>query len=64
YVIVEAMKRAGKAERAAITAALRDTNYDGLTGKVAFDAKGDIKDGAISMFEVKDGKLSYVSTVR
>ncbi|HVE90573.1 MAG TPA: branched-chain amino acid ABC transporter substrate-binding protein [Burkholderiaceae bacterium] len=64
YVIVEAMKKAGKAERAAITAALRDTNYDGLTGKVAFDAKGDIKDGAISMFEVKDGKLSYVSTVR
>jgi branched-chain amino acid transport system substrate-binding protein len=64
YVIVEAMKKAGKADRASITTALRDTNYDGLTGKVAFDAKGDIKDGAISMFEVKDGKLTYVSTVR
>ena len=64
YVIAEAMKKAGKADRASITTALRDTNYDGLTGKVAFDAKGDIKDGAISMFEVKDGKLSYVSTVR
>jgi len=64
YVIAEAIKKAGKADRASITTALRDTNYDGLTGKVAFDAKGDIKDGAISMFEVKDGKLSYVSTVR
>jgi branched-chain amino acid transport system substrate-binding protein len=64
YVIAEAMKKAGKTDRASITTALRDTNYDGLTGKVAFDAKGDIKDGAISMFEVKDGKLSYVSTVR
>ena len=64
YVIVEAMKKAGKADRGAITTALRDTNYDGLTGKIAFDAKGDIKDGAISMFEVKDGKLAYVSTVR
>jgi branched-chain amino acid transport system substrate-binding protein len=64
YVIVEAMKKAGKADRASITTALRDTNYDGLTGKIAFDAKGDIKDGAISMFEVKDGKLAYVSTVR
>ncbi len=64
YVIAEAMKKAGKADRASITTALRDTNYDGLTGKVAFDAKGDVKDGAISMFEVKDGKLSYVSTVR
>ena len=64
YVIAEAMKKAGKADRASITTALRDTNYDGLTGKVAFDAKGDVKDGAISMFEVKDGKLAYVSTVR
>lgn len=64
FVIVEAMKKAGKADRASITTALRDTSYDGLTGKVAFDAKGDIKDGAISMFEVKDGKLSYLSTVR
>jgi len=64
YVIVDAIKRAGKADRAAIATALRDTNYDGLTGKIAFDAKGDIKEGAISMFEVKDGKLSYVSTVR
>lgn len=64
FVIVEAMKKAGKADRASITTALRDTSYDGLTGKVAFDAKGDVKDGAISMFEVKDGKLSYLSTVR
>ena len=64
YVIAEAMKKAGKADRASITTALRDTNYDGLTGKVAFDAKGDVKEGAISMFEVKDGKLAYVSTVR
>jgi branched-chain amino acid transport system substrate-binding protein len=64
FVIVEAMKKAGKADRASITTALRDTNYDGLTGKIAFDAKGDIKDGAISMFEVKDGKLAYLSTVR
>ena len=64
FVIVEAMKKAGKADRASITTALRDTNYDGLTGKIAFDAKGDIKDGAISMVEVKDGKLAYVSTVR
>ncbi len=64
YVIAEAMKKSGKADRASITTALRDTNYDGLTGKIAFDAKGDIKNGAISMFEVKDDKLSYVSTVR
>ena len=64
YVIAEAIKRAGKADRAAITAAMPATNYAGLTGQIAFDAKGDIKNGAISMFKVKDGKLEYISTSR
>jgi branched-chain amino acid transport system substrate-binding protein len=64
YVIADAIKRAGKADRAAITAAMPATNYSGVTGTVAFDEKGDIKGGAISMFNVKEGKLNYLSTVR
>jgi branched-chain amino acid transport system substrate-binding protein len=64
YVIAEAIKRAGKADRASITAAMPATNYAGLTGNIAFDEKGDIKNGAISMFKVKDGKLEYISTSR
>ena len=64
YVIADAMKRAGKADRAAITAAMPATNYAGLTGTIAFDDKGDIKGGAISMFKVNNDKLEYVSTVR
>ncbi|MGH6643758.1 MAG: branched-chain amino acid ABC transporter substrate-binding protein [Bradyrhizobium sp.] len=64
FVITEAMKRAGKTDRASITAAMPATNYPGLTGQVAFDDKGDIKGGAISMFKVKDGKMEYISTVR
>jgi len=62
YVIADAIKRAGKADRAAITAAMPATNYTGLTGTIAFDEKGDIKNGAISMFKVKEGKLEYIST--
>jgi branched-chain amino acid transport system substrate-binding protein len=64
YVIADAIKRAGKADRASITAAMPATNYPGLTGQIAFDEKGDIKGGAISMFKVVDGKMQYVSTVR
>ncbi len=64
YVIADAIKRAGKADRASITAAMPATNYPGLTGQVAFDEKGDIKGGAISMFKIVDGKMVYVSTVR
>jgi branched-chain amino acid transport system substrate-binding protein len=64
YVIADAIKRAGKADRASITAAMPATNYAGLTGQIQFDEKGDIKNGAISMFKVKDGKLEYISTSR
>ena len=64
YVIADAIKRAGKADRAAITSAMPSTNYAGVTGTIAFDEKGDIKGGAISMFNVKEGKLNYLSTVR
>lgn len=64
YVIAEAIKRAGSADRAAITAAMPATNYAGITGQIAFDDKGDIKNGAISMFKVKGGKLEYISTSR
>ncbi len=64
YIIAEAIKRAGKADRAAVAAAVPATNYSGLTGQIAFDEKGDIKGGAISMFAVKEGKLNYISTVR
>ncbi|HUN90766.1 MAG TPA: branched-chain amino acid ABC transporter substrate-binding protein [Burkholderiaceae bacterium] len=62
YVIADAIKRAGKADRASITAAMPATNYAGLTGQIAFDEKGDIKNGAISLFDVKEGKLEYLST--
>jgi branched-chain amino acid transport system substrate-binding protein len=64
YVLAEAMKRAGKVDRASIAAAVPATNYNGVTGNVAFDDKGDIKGGAISMFKVVNGKMEYVSTVR
>jgi branched-chain amino acid transport system substrate-binding protein len=64
YVLADAAKRAGKADRAAITAAMPATSYPGLTGTIAFDEKGDIKNGAISMFKVSGDKLEYISTVR
>ena len=64
YDDVAKARLAGKADRASITAAMPATNYPGLTGQIAFDEKGDIKGGAISMFQVVDGKMQYVSTVR
>jgi branched-chain amino acid transport system substrate-binding protein len=64
YVIVDAIRRAGSLDRAAVTAAVAATNYDGLTGHIAFDPKGDLKNGAISVYKVQDGKLNFISTTR
>jgi len=64
YVIVDAVRRAGSLDRAAIAAAVATTDYDGLTGHISFDSKGDIKNGAISMFHVEGGQLNYLSTTR
>ena len=42
----------------------KTAGHKGVTGTIAFDEKGDIKNGAISMFVVKEGKLDYISTSR
>jgi branched-chain amino acid transport system substrate-binding protein len=64
YVIAEAIRRAGSVDRAAVAAAVAATDYDGLTGHIAFDPKGDLKNGAISVYKVTDGKLTFLSTTR
>jgi branched-chain amino acid transport system substrate-binding protein len=46
--VVEAVKRAQSAEPEKILAELPKTDFQGVTTRVVFDEKGDIKDGAIS----------------
>ena len=36
---------------------------DGVTGKIAFDDKGDIKDGAVTVSVIKGGKWETVQIV-
>ena len=56
-VLVDAMKRANSVDPAKYLPEVGKTSYDGVTGKIEFDDKGDIKNGAITVFEIKDGKL-------
>ena len=42
-------------DRAAVMQAVRGISYQGVTGLVEFDEKGDNKDQVISAYEVKDG---------
>lgn len=64
HVIVEAMKSAGSTEPAAILAALPKTDYKGLIGHIAFDDKGDMKEGVITLYNYQDGKKSVLDIVK
>ncbi|MGB8338538.1 MAG: branched-chain amino acid ABC transporter substrate-binding protein [Burkholderiales bacterium] len=55
-VFIDAMKRAGSADPAKFLAEVGKTKINGIIGPIAFDEKGDIKDGPITIFAVKGGK--------
>ena len=63
-VMADAMVRAGSAQPAKYLPELAKSNYKGVTGTIAFDAKGDIKNGALTMFTYKGGKRSEIAVVR
>ncbi len=63
YVIADAMKRANSTAPAAILAQMPTTNYEGLIGNIAFDPKGDMKVGIITLYEFKDKKKSVLDIV-
>lgn len=60
-VALEAIRKAGKKDRAAILAAcLAIKDFDGALGKWSFDANGDTTLQRLSGFEVRDGKFVFV----
>jgi branched-chain amino acid transport system substrate-binding protein len=63
FVFVEAMKRAGSVEPAKFLPELAKTNYNGVIGPIAFDEKGDLRNGPITIYVVKGGKWEPLETV-
>jgi branched-chain amino acid transport system substrate-binding protein len=64
YVIVDAMKRANSIEPPKVLAAMPSTDYTGVIGHIAFDDKGDLKEGAITLYDFKDGKKAVLDVVK
>ena len=56
HVLVDAMVRAGSADPKVYAAKLFDTNYQGVTTKVGFEADGELKNPAMTLYLYKDGK--------
>ena len=63
-VMVEAMKKAGSAEPAKYLPELTKTNYNGVTGNIAFDNKGDMKNGTLTLYTYKGGKRDVIAVVK
>jgi branched-chain amino acid transport system substrate-binding protein len=63
YVIVDAMKRANSVDAPKVLTAIATTDYNGLTGHIAFDDKGDLKGGAITLVGFKDNKKNVIDVV-
>ena len=64
YVIVDSMKRANSADPAKILAVMPDTKMNGLVGNIAFDNKGDMKEGVITLYDFKDKKKTVLDVIK
>ena len=64
-VMADAMKRANSADPAKYLPELaKTTDYKGVTGNVSFDEKGDIKNGALTLYTYKGGNKEQIAVVR
>ncbi|HWS03942.1 MAG TPA: branched-chain amino acid ABC transporter substrate-binding protein, partial [Gammaproteobacteria bacterium] len=64
YVMVEAMRRADSAEPGKYLAELPNTNYQGVTGHLRFDAKGDVAGGSVTLYKSTNGTWQVLETVQ
>ena len=64
-LMVDAMVKANSSDPAVYLPVLAKTaGYKGVTGEITFDEKGDIKNGALTLFTYKDGKREKIKIVR
>ena len=63
-LMAAAMVKAGSADPAKYLPVLAKENYKGVTGNISFDEKGDIKNGALTLYTYKGGKREQMAVVR
>ena len=63
-LLIEAMKKANSTAPAKYLPELQKIAFNGATGPIAFDAKGDRKDAEITIFTMKGGKIEPIAIVK
>ncbi len=62
--MAEAMVKAGSSAPARYLPVLAKIQYKGVTGPIAFDQRGDIRDGTITLYTFKGGKRSLLTVTK
>lgn len=62
-VMIAAMQKAGSADPAKYLPELAKIELEGVTAQIKFDEKGDIRGGAVTLYQVKNGKWEVLETV-
>ncbi|MDP3672530.1 MAG: branched-chain amino acid ABC transporter substrate-binding protein [Telluria sp.] len=63
-VMAKAMQNANSADPVKYLPELQKIKYQGVTGMIQFDAKGDIKDGALTLYTYKGGKKTKMDVIK
>ena len=63
-LLIAAMKKANSADPAKYLPELAKIDYKGATGQIAFDEKGDRKDAEMTIFTIKDAKLTPIAIIK
>nr|WP_087131430.1 branched-chain amino acid ABC transporter substrate-binding protein [Caballeronia pedi] len=63
WVAINAMKQANSSKPETFMSALRTMQYKGITGQIAFDSNGDLKNPTSTLYQVKAGKWVPVTTI-
>jgi branched-chain amino acid transport system substrate-binding protein len=62
--LADAMAKAGSAAPAKYLPELAKSRYKGVTGLVAFDPHGDIRDGTITLYTFKAGHRTVLAVTK
>jgi branched-chain amino acid transport system substrate-binding protein len=63
-VFAKAMQTANSADPVTFLPALAAVRYEGVTGSIAFDPKGDLKNAALTLYTYRQGKKTKLQVLR
>ncbi|WP_020654607.1 branched-chain amino acid ABC transporter substrate-binding protein [Massilia niastensis] len=63
-VFAAAMQQAQSSDPASFLPALANIRHEGITGTIAFDARGDLRDAALTLFTYRKGRKTKLQVVR